>query len=325
MWDRLETGACDIGASDDRQYAGMFAGGLDIDRLDAGMGVRGAYEYGSGCAFDREVVRVAAAPADQAFVLFPAHGIADSCPLHPQVSSRAPAVTYNIPTALQKRGFGMAAGTTIPHHLDDSRYGTLEADGMLALYFTPGASSMAAHIALHEVGVPFESRPLSLTKGEQNAPTYRALNPEGKVPTLLIDGRSLTEVAAILYYLAKQFPDAGLLPRDIEGEAQAISWVSFIASTLHPARRQGLDHVKAVWKIADQRLGPKDWALPNYSIADIHVFRLYWRLVRSVKLEPGAYPNLSAHYDRMMRRPAVRRTIEIESGLGYELPDFPTS
>jgi glutathione S-transferase len=96
---------------------------------------------------------------------------------------------------------------------------------MLTFYFTPGASSMAAHIAVQEVGVPFESRPLSLTKGEQHAPAYRALNPEGKVPTLVIDGRPLTEVAAILYYLAKQFPAAGLLPPGVEAEAHAISWM----------------------------------------------------------------------------------------------------
>jgi glutathione S-transferase len=196
---------------------------------------------------------------------------------------------------------------------------------MLTLYFTPGASSMAAHIAVHEVGVPFESRPLSLTKGEQHSPAYRALNPEGKVPTLVIDGRPLTEVAAILYHLAKQFPTAGLLPPGVEAEAHAISWMSFIASTLHTARFQGLEHVKAVWKIADQKLGANEWALGSYSIADIHLFRLYWRLARSVKLEPGAYPNLSAHHERMMLRPAVRRTIEIESALGYELPAFPTS
>jgi glutathione S-transferase len=196
---------------------------------------------------------------------------------------------------------------------------------MLTLYFTPGASSMAAHIAVHEAGVPFESRPLSLTKGEQHSPAYRALNPEGKVPTLVIDGRPLTEVAAILYYLAKQFPAAGLLPPGVEAEAHAVSWMSFIASTLHTARLQGLEHVRAMWKIADQKLGAQEWAVGSYSIADIHLFRLYWRLVRSVKLEPGAYPNLSAHHERMMQRAAVRRTIEIESALGYELPAFPTS
>ena len=50
------------------------------------------------------------------------------------------------------------------------------------------------------------------------------------------------EVAAILFYLARRFPEAGLLPPgDIEAEAQALSWMSFIASTLHPARKQGLD------------------------------------------------------------------------------------
>ena len=192
---------------------------------------------------------------------------------------------------------------------------------MLTLYFAPGASSMAVHIALHEIGVPFEARPLSFAKREQRAPDYLALNPEGKVPTLLVDGRPLTEVAAILYYLAKRFPEAALLPEsDIEAEAQAISWMSFIASTLHPARQRGLDYAKAVYGIADRRLGGKTWALECYSIADIHLFRLYWRLVASLKPAPGTFPNLSGHYDRMMARPAVRRTCAIEQAIGYELP-----
>src|SRR4051812_1865487 len=102
---------------------------------------------------------------------------------------------------------------------------------MLTFYFAPGSSSMAVHIALHEIGVLFEGRPLSF-KNDLRAPAFLALNPEGKVPVLLIDGRPLTEVAAILFYLAKRFPDAELLPRDdIEAEAQALSWMSFLAST----------------------------------------------------------------------------------------------
>jgi len=72
---------------------------------------------------------------------------------------------------------------------------------MLTLYFAPGTSSMAAHIALYETGARFENRPLSFHKREQRAPEYLAINREGKVPTLLIDGRPLTEVAAILFYL----------------------------------------------------------------------------------------------------------------------------
>jgi glutathione S-transferase len=192
---------------------------------------------------------------------------------------------------------------------------------MLIFYFAPGSSSMAAHIALHEVAAPVESRAISFARREHRTPEFLAINPEGKVPTLVIDGRALTEVAAILYYLAKRFPAARLLPDGgAEAEAQAISWMSFIAATLHPARRLGIEHANAVFGIADRRLGAREWALDSYSIADIHLFRLYWRFANSLTPGPGSFPNLAAHYDRMMARPAVRRTIEIEAAIGYELP-----
>ena len=192
---------------------------------------------------------------------------------------------------------------------------------MLTLYYSPGASSMAAHIALHEVGASFEAKPVSFAKKEHQAPAFRAINPEGKVPTLLIDGRLLTEVAGILFYLAKRFPEAGLLAEDIEAQAQAVSWMSFIASSIHPARRQGLDHARAVYKLADQRLGNNDWAVDGrYSIADIHLFRLFWRFRGSLNPAPGDLPNIERHYERVMARPAVKKTIEVESQVGYELP-----
>jgi glutathione S-transferase len=192
---------------------------------------------------------------------------------------------------------------------------------MLTLYFTSGASSMAPHIALHEVGAPFESHHISLAKNEHRMPAYLAINPEGKVPALLVDGRLLTEVAGILFYLAKRYPDANLLPAaDIEAEAQAISWMSFIAATVHPARSRGLDYAMGVYKLADQRLGKQEWAIGRYSIADIHLFRLFWRFANSLKPPQGSLPNLEAHYTRMMARPAVRRTIEIEQAIGYDLP-----
>jgi glutathione S-transferase len=192
---------------------------------------------------------------------------------------------------------------------------------MLTLYFTSGASSMAPHIALHEVGAPFESHHISLAKNEHRAPAYLAINPEGKVPALLIDGHLLTEVAGILFYLARRYPETNLLPTgDIEAEAQAISWMSFIAATVHPARARGLDYAMGVYKLADQRLGNREWALGRYSIADIHLFRLFWRFANSFKPPPGSFPSLEAHYARMMTRPAVRRTIEIERAIGYDLP-----
>ena len=191
----------------------------------------------------------------------------------------------------------------------------------LTFYFAPGSSSMAPHIALHEVGAVFEPQPMSFRRQDLRAPSYLAINPEGKVPTLLIDGRPLTEVAAILYYLARAFPEVSLLPAtDPEAEAQVISWMSFIASTLHPARTRGVEHAMSVWTIADQLLGSRDWATGPYSIADIHLFRLYWRFVNSKYPEAGTFPNLTAHYQRMMARPAVQRTCEIEAAIGYQLP-----
>ncbi|HET8995550.1 MAG TPA: glutathione S-transferase, partial [Acetobacteraceae bacterium] len=166
---------------------------------------------------------------------------------------------------------------------------------MLTLYFAPGASSMAPHIALHEIGVPFQAVPLSLRQQENRAAAYLALNPEGKVPTLLIDGRPLTEVAGILFYLARRFPDAGLLPADdLEAEAQVVSWMSFIAATIHPARRQGVQRWTTVFGFAEQRFGDGEWVLGRYSIADIHLFRLFWRFTRARVADAGAFPRLEA-------------------------------
>ena len=90
---------------------------------------------------------------------------------------------------------------------------------MLTFWFSPGASSMATHIALHEVGAQFDARLISLPTRENRRPEFMALNPDGKVPTLSIDGRILTEVAGTLFYLARRFPEAGLLPAGSVGAA----------------------------------------------------------------------------------------------------------
>ena len=193
---------------------------------------------------------------------------------------------------------------------------------MLTLYLAPGSSSMAPHIALREIGVPFGVRALSFARRENRDPAYLAINPEGKVPTLLIEGRAMTEVAGILFYLARRFPTASLLPvGDIEAEAKVVSWMSFLAATVHPARRQGIEHARMTYALAEQRLDGREWAVgENMSIADIHLFRLFWRFRNSAGLRTGEFPGLSAHYDRMLARPAVQDTCDVEAAIGYELP-----
>ena len=105
---------------------------------------------------------------------------------------------------------------------------------MLTLYYWPGASSVIPHVALEEIGAPYELKLVNLAKGEHKGAAYLKINPRGKVPALSIDGDVLTENVAILTYLAKQFPDARLLPQDLPEEAQCISTLAWFASAVHP-------------------------------------------------------------------------------------------
>ena len=194
---------------------------------------------------------------------------------------------------------------------------------MLKFYFSPGSSSLAPHIALLEIGVPFTPCPIALHRGEQHEAGFRALNPAAQVPVLVTeDGTPITEVLAILFYLARRFPEAGLLPAaDPATEARALAWMSFVAAFLHPARTLPLERAIRTWAVAEAKLGKAQWALGGrYSIADIHLFRLFWRFRTSREPPAGCLPGLEAHEARMMTRPAVARAFAAEAAIGYHLP-----
>jgi glutathione S-transferase len=179
---------------------------------------------------------------------------------------------------------------------------------------------MAVHIALLEAGVPFETRVWTLAQGTRS-PEYLAINPAGKVPALVIDGTLITEVAGGLFYLAKRYPEARLLPGNTAvTEAQAVSWMSFLASTVHPARARGMDALAEAWTLAEKKFGDDakggHWVLGSYSIVDIHLFRLYWRMVNTPGDRPTGFALIDAHYERMMKRPAVQKAIAAEKAMG---------
>jgi glutathione S-transferase len=186
---------------------------------------------------------------------------------------------------------------------------------MLKLYFSPSSSSLATHIALIECGANFELAPRLISKQETRTPDYLAINPDGKVPALVTEsGQVLTEVAATLYYIARKHPAAGLWPEgDLDAEAQVISWMSFVASSLHASRARGQEHVAPALAVANRKLGDRQWAIGRFSIADIHLFRVYWRFRPGVNAAPGTYPALEAHHDRMLSRPAVQKALAAES------------
>lgn len=185
---------------------------------------------------------------------------------------------------------------------------------MLRLYFSPSTSSLATHIALIETSAKYELVPKLMAKNEQKQPDFLAINPEGKLPTLITEGGNvLTEVAATLYYIAKTHPAAALWPEgDLEAEAQVISWMSFAASTLHGSRAKGEDAVKAAFDVAEKKLAGREWAIGRFSIADIHLFRVYWRFRPGLDVPMGTYPALEAHHDRMLARPSVQQALAAE-------------
>src|SRR5436190_18008320 len=91
----------------------------------------------------------------------------------------------------------------------------------IALYYSPGSCSLAPHIVLNEVGQPFELRKFATAERANYSAEYLAINPKGRIPALLIDGFVLTEAPAILAYVGRRFPGAGLYPRSLsEDEAR---------------------------------------------------------------------------------------------------------
>jgi len=107
---------------------------------------------------------------------------------------------------------------------------------MLKLYYSPGACSLASHIALIETGAPFELSRVPVADKSNKRPEYLAVNPRGYIPALEADAWTMTENAAIMIYLARRYPEARLLPDDDnEVLARALEWLVWQSSTAHPA------------------------------------------------------------------------------------------
>jgi glutathione S-transferase len=108
----------------------------------------------------------------------------------------------------------------------------------LELYFAPGACSFVPHVSLEAVkaatGQAFEPKLVKLHKSEHQTPEYLAMNPNGQVPVLVVDGKPLTQIVAICDFLDRSFPAAGLLPVESGARAQALSQLAWMNNTAHP-------------------------------------------------------------------------------------------
>ncbi|HKW39542.1 MAG TPA: glutathione S-transferase [Burkholderiales bacterium] len=104
---------------------------------------------------------------------------------------------------------------------------------MLTLYWAPGACSFVPHVGLEAAKAEFEPKMVKLHKGEHRTPAYLAMNPNGQVPVLVVDGKPLTQIVAICDFLDRQFPDASLLPKEAWGRSEALSQLAWMNSTPH--------------------------------------------------------------------------------------------
>jgi len=204
---------------------------------------------------------------------------------------------------------------------------------MLKLFYGKGACSRASHITLEEAGAEFEAVRMNLKDGEQRKPEYLALNPKGRVPTLVTDRGVLTETPAVLVYIAQTHPGANLLPKDDPfAFGQVQSFNSYLCSTVHvahahkqrgarwtddPAALAALTAnvpktVAACFELIESEMFKGPWVMGDaFTICDPYLFTIaQW--LESDSIDPKRFPKVYDHRHRMSERPAVQRALARE-------------
>ncbi len=212
----------------------------------------------------------------------------------------------------------------------------------LTLAYCPVACSLVPYILLTEAGAAFDTLPINLGKNEHNSPEYLRINPKAKVPTLIIDGDPLTENVAIQIWIARQFPQAQLLPQDPMAYVKAISMMAWCSSGIHPKLTQqarperycaldgSAESVQALgshslfdlFEIADQMLAGREWFFDHFTCVDAY---FYWCFRRGSMFKPdvSVFKNCMAHLQRMQARPSVQKLLAYEAQVQADFAKAP--
>jgi glutathione S-transferase len=203
---------------------------------------------------------------------------------------------------------------------------------MMKFYYGVASCSLASHIALEEAGAEYEAIRVDFKTNQQQSPDYLALNPKGRVPTLITDRGIISETPAILAYIAQTHRAAELAPIDDPfafAEVQAFN--SYLCSTVHvghahrirgarwaddPAAHQAMkvkvtQNMGDYFEIIENRMFRGPWVMgEQYSIADPYLFTLSnWLEGDGVDIKK--FPRVAGHFERMKERPAVAKVLAV--------------
>jgi glutathione S-transferase len=197
----------------------------------------------------------------------------------------------------------------------------------MKLYYSPGACSQAAHILLHETGLPHASEKVDIrAKKTADGGDYFAINAKGAVPALELDsGDVLTENGAVLQYIGDQAGDAALLPEGGLPRYRVIEWLAFLGSDVHKsfspifnpasseeARTAARDMVGKKFDFLESRLDGRDYLTGDkMSVADPYLFAMLgW--AGPLGFDLARWPRLAAFRQRMMERDSVKAVMRAE-------------
>ncbi len=200
---------------------------------------------------------------------------------------------------------------------------------MIDLYTAATPNGWKASVALEELGLPYTVHPIDLGQNEQKQPWYLALNPNGRIPTIVdreADDFAVFESGAILIYLAEK--TGRLMPSDAKGRSRVIQWLMFqmggvgpmmgqanvfyryFPEKIQPAIDRYQNESRRLFEVLDGQLAKEEWLAGDYSIADI----AHWCWVRThrwsgVSIE--GLTHLQRWMDAMKARPACRKGVEV--------------
>ncbi|MBX9901764.1 MAG: glutathione S-transferase C-terminal domain-containing protein [Burkholderiaceae bacterium] len=202
----------------------------------------------------------------------------------------------------------------------------------MKLFYSPGACSIAAHIALEETKTKFDAVRIVIAEGQHRQSEFLAINPEGRLPTLSVDNEIITELMAILLFVHQRFPEANLMPRDALQFGRAASLMSFLATNVHIAfagiwrgerftneqahlpglGTQAIDNLRQHFAAIEARLPDQGWFMATgFTLADMNLLPFYrfgWR----VGLNMEDYPRYTKLVAAASERPSVINVLKRE-------------